>query len=116
MKRQIRTDCDKDLFFISCLRRGPRRRGDRLIDFRKFRVVIFFVPFLVEAGSFEETMSCQAADLAWPDCRSANETVAEQLLVIHSADSLRRICKIFSRTPLCKFHMTALAVKSSPGT
>jgi hypothetical protein len=90
MNRQIRADCDADLFFISCLRRGPRRRGDRLIDFRKLRIVIFFVPFLVEAGSFEETMSCHAADLAWPDRRSARETVAEQLLVIHSADSLRR--------------------------
>jgi hypothetical protein len=57
--------------------------------------VTFFVLFLVEAGSFEETMSCRTADLAWPDRGSENETVAEQLLVIHSADSLQRICKIF---------------------
>ena len=82
------------------MRRKPRRRGDRLIDFRKFKVVIFFVLFLVDAGSFEETMSCHGADLAWPARRSAKETVAEQLLVIHSADSLRRNLQKISRTPL----------------
>ena len=41
-------------------------------------------------------MSCYGADLAWRDRRSAKETVAEQLLVIHSADSLRRTCKTFA--------------------
>ena len=82
--RQIRTDCATDLFFMIC----PSISG----------FVTFFVLFLVEAGLFEETMSSHPAHLAWPGRRSAKETVAEQLLVIHSADSLRRICKIFSRT------------------
>ena len=76
----------------------------------------FLFSFLVEAGSFGETMFCHAADLAWPARRSGKETVAEQLLVIHSADSLRRICKIFLELRSANSIITALAVKSSPGT
>ena len=92
--RQIGTDC-KCRFGFHKLFKTWAASQRRPADFGKFKVVIFFVPFLVEAGSFEETMSCHAADLAGPDRRSAKETVAEQLLVIHRADSFRRICKIF---------------------
>jgi hypothetical protein len=32
------------------MRRQPRRKGERVIDFLKYRVVIFWFPFFVEVG------------------------------------------------------------------